>query len=237
MDRSQWDRLAKTFEEEVCDIAGEETADRLAPLVRLAAPQGKDAVLVELGCGLGSFLLKFQSHFSRMIAVDFAPKVLARAKKRCSRLRQVEWLCSDVTKAHRVIGTRADLTVCNNVITSPDQAERNAILRTIARITKKNGYALIVVPSLESERMVRALTGGSKDRTPIKGGLVLRDDAVQKQYLRGEFAAALLQHGLEPVRIRRVYYPWWREGVRKPRKALNKKPWDWAFLAARVAAR
>jgi SAM-dependent methyltransferase len=237
MKRAQWNRLAETFEEEVCDISREETADQLASLVRLALPSVGSCVLADLGCGLGSFLLKYRRHFSKMIAVDFASKILARAKKRCARLDGVEWHCMEIAKAGHVLGSVADLTVCMNVITSPDAAVRSAIWRSVARVTKAGGYALVVLPSLESERMVQAVSNGkAKDSGPGKNGLVLREDAVQKHFLRSELEPALARYGFELFRIRRAYYPWRKEGMRKPHKATGN-PWDWACLALRCPKR
>ena len=235
MNRSQWNRLADTFETEVCDISREETTNQLASLVRLAAPSGDRSVLVDLGCGLGSFVLKYRQSFSRIVAVEFAPRIIARAKKNCAGLKNVEWLNVDIAKAGRVIGAVADLTVCLNVITSPSPAVRNALWKTVACVTKPNGHALIVVPSLESERMVQLLAGvddGSKTAN-AHDGLVLRDDAVQKHFRRSELEPVLVRHGFVPVGIRRVHYPWRKEGLRKPRVAGDRSPWDWACLARR----
>ena len=62
-----------------------------------------------------------------------------------------------------------------------------------------------------------------------------RDDAVQKHFERHELGPILAAHGFVPVRIGRIYYPWAKEGLRKPRSAKGKGPWDWACLARREA--
>ena len=122
-----------------------------------------------------------------------------------------------------------------NVITSPKLAERRAIWKAIANVTKPNGYALIVVPSLESEHMVQQASG---EALPAKlaGGLVQRDDAVQKHFERRELEPILARYGFAPVRIARIYYPWAKEGLRKPRAATSN-PWDWVCLARRAACK
>jgi len=193
--------------------------------------------LVDLGCGLGSFLLKYRRHFLRMVAVDFSPAILARAQKRCAKLEAVEWHCQSIPEASRHLKCIADLTVCMNVITTPDLRTRRAIWKSVERVTKPGGHALLVLPSLESERMVQRLQGhAAKDRgVADQDGLVQRDDAVQRHFLRSEIAPALASRGFEPVRIKRVYYPWRKEGLRKPRGAKTT-PWDWLCLARRVRA-
>jgi len=31
-----------------------------------------------------------------------------------------------------------------------------------------------------------------------------------------------------------VFYPWQKEGLRKPRNAGTRQPWDWLVLAERI---
>jgi len=228
MNRTRWNELADDFETQACDIAREETKDRLGRVVDAARPSPERSVLVDLGCGLGSFVRKYQSRFAAVTAVEFAPRIIARAKKNCARVPNVRWLTLDIPRSAKTIGTIADLTVCMNVITAPNRAKRDAIWAAIAHVTKPGGFALIVVPSLESERMVQRLSGKS---AATSGGLVQRDDAVQKHFERRELADLLPRFGFAAKRIARIYYPWAKEGMRKPRGA--GEPWDWLCLAQR----
>lgn len=234
MNRAQWNHLADNFETEVCDITREETEDQLGRYVRAARPLPKKSVLVDLGCGLGSFIRRFQDRFLEITGVEYAPRIIARARKNCADVKNVKWLTMDIPRCAKTIGTVADLTVCMNVITSPSSAKRDAIWKTIAKVTKPDGHALIVVPSLESEHMVqRASHRRGKVPAAIQGGLVQRDDAVQKHFERQEFAAVLSRYGFVAVRLGRAYYPWSKEGMRKPRIAGANQPWDWVCLAQR----
>ena len=234
MNRAQWNHLADDFETEVCDIAREGTDDQLGRYVGALRLYPKSSVLVDLGCGLGSFIRRFQDRFLKITAVEYAPRIIARAKKNCAGVTKVRWLTMDIPRSARTIGAVADLTVCLNVITSPSQAKRNAIWKAIASVTKPNGHALIVVPSLESERMVQQ-AGRRGRRTKVlaamPGGLVQRDDAVQKHFERRELDTILSRYGFIVVRLGRAYYPWSKEGMRKPRFAGARQPWDWVCLA------
>ena len=231
MNRAQWNQLADEFETEVCDIAREGTDDQLKRLVGFVGLSPKNSVLVDLGCGLGSFIRKFHNRFAKITGVEFAPRIIARAKKNCAKVPRTRWLTMDIPQSVKTIGTVADLTVCMNVITSPKLAERRAIWKAIANVTKPNGYALIVVPSLESEHMVQQASGEALP-AQLAGGLVQRDDAVQKHFERRELEPILARYGFAPVRIGRIYYPWAKEGMRKPRAATSN-PWDWVCLAQR----
>jgi len=239
MDRSQWDKLADTFEEDVCDIAREETRDQLDRYVRAARPLPANATLVDLGCGLGSFVKKYRRRFARIVAVEFAPRIIARARRRCASIRHAEWLTMDIPPAARKIGAVADLTVCMNVITQAGEKRRAALWNAVACVTKPGGFALFVVASLESELMVaRILRQAGEDvPAPRKGGLVLHDDAYQKHFTREELGAVLRAHGFDPLRIGPIHYRWSKEGMRKPRSYTGKGPWDWVCVAKRVTNR
>jgi hypothetical protein len=137
-----------------------------------------------------------------------------------------------MTRAAKVLGSRADLTVCLNVVTMSNSAKRDAAWKNIYDVTKPNGYALIVVPSIESQDVVDELGRQPDKRTA--GGLVKRDGAWQKFFSRKEFAEALEGHGFKVRKLTKVHYPWQVEGLRKPRLS-SRMPWDWICLAQRVA--
>ena len=232
MDRAGWNLHADEFEALVCDIAAEGTNKELARMVRMACGSRKNLVLVDLGCGVGTFIQRFGDRFKDIVGVEFAQKIIARAEKRCADMENVTWHALDIIKAAKLIGRRADLTVCLNVITSPSAAKRNALWASVAAVTKAQGFLLLVVPSTESDDMVNSL---EPDYEPGRaGGLVARDGIYQKHYRREELVAVLADYGFTTRSIRRASYPWSIEGIRKPRAAGNRTPWDWICLAERV---
>lgn len=232
MNRVEWDLHAAKFESLVCDIVTDETSGQMPRFVAAACRSRKNLELVDLGCGVGSFVKKFGHRFERITGIDFAPRIVARARKRCADLPNAKWLAMDVTQSAKVLGTVADLTVCLNVITSPRQAKRDALWSTMADVTKPKGFALVVVPSMESQLMVNKL-GASADKIKA-GGLVHRDGVWQKFYERDELISTVSGTGFEVTRIAKVYYPWSVDGLRKPRLS-RQLPWDWGFLAQRAA--
>jgi SAM-dependent methyltransferase len=231
MDRRKWNRLSDEFDDFVFNIARTDLTGALDRYVRRVPASPRSSVLVDLGCGTGSFIQKFGHRFHQILGVEFASRTIARAKKSLRNATNIDWLTMDVEKAAEVIGSRGDLTTCLNVVTSPSPAKRHRLWAAIAKATKPRGYALVVVPSLESEMMVHSLGGSSK---PTSSGIVRIDDAKQKFYRRDELVADLERHGLKTVRIGRVFYPWGEEGMRKPRG--NRNPWGWICLARRVTA-
>jgi cyclopropane fatty-acyl-phospholipid synthase-like methyltransferase len=232
MKRADWDRLADDFETETCDITREESADLTERFVSLARIPKRKAVLIDLGCGVGTFIHRFGGRFGEIFGVEFAPRIIARARKRCADMANVTWLNNDIPHAARKIGTKADLTVCLNVITSDSMAKRAALWSSVASVTKKGGFALVVVPSLESEDVVAA-----EMKTPPKrksGGVVKRDDAWQKHYERGELETLFGKLGFTVKCIEPAHYPWSIEGLRETKARAVNRPWDWMCLARRV---
>jgi SAM-dependent methyltransferase len=236
MDRAQWNKLADEFETGVCDITREETHNQLTRYVNMVPLSPRKSTLVDLGCGIGSFVLKYGERFRAVIGVEFAPRIIARAKERCAGVEHVEWLTMDIPRAAAQIGAVADLTVCFNVITSPSVAKRNLIWASVAGVTKPKGHALLVLPSLESDAMVEQMLPLRERRAKqAANGLLDRDGALQKHFARSELAPTFAEHGFAAPRIGRIYYPWAKEGMRKPRTSGTKRPWDWICLARRVA--
>ena len=95
----EWNELAGDFENLVVDVARDETSDQLRRFVA-AAKLPKDAVLVDLGCGIGSFIQRFKHRFGAIVGVEFAPDIIARAQKACGDdPKRVEWMTMDVVKA------------------------------------------------------------------------------------------------------------------------------------------
>ena len=82
------------------------------------------------------------------------------------------------------------------------------------------------------QKHTRAGEGG---KPTFKGdGLSEKGGSWQKHYRRDELSAILARHGFKVKRIGRIYSPWSREGLRKPRNPVFKSPWDWICLAQRA---
>lgn len=236
LDRTAWNELAEDFEELVCDVVSDETNDQLRRFVNATYPSPKTSVLVDLGCGIGSFIQKFGHRFKEIVGVEYAPRIIARAKERCAAVDGVEWLNVDAARAAKQIGMRADLTVCLNVITSVSAPVRAAQWAGVASVTKPKGHALLVLPSLESEEMLhrQSLRDARNEKFKItEDGLVETEGSFQKHYRQEEVSTIAASHGLEVKRIARIVSAWSRTGMRKPRSGEWENPWDWIVLAQR----
>ncbi|MGZ5938989.1 MAG: class I SAM-dependent methyltransferase [Rhizomicrobium sp.] len=237
MSRKEWDKLADDFERDVCDITRETRGKEIAQLVLGLRPSPKKSILVDLGCGIGTFVERYGKLFHATFAVEHAPRIIARAKKRLAKRTDITWLTSNIPPAVKRLGACADLTVCMNVITMPQARIREQMWDGIARVTRKRGHAIIVVPSIESDRMVERVAYGTSRAEAIAeapGGLVDRGGSRQKHFAREELHELLARHGFRTRKVMRISYPWQKEGLRKPRNAGTRRPWDWLVLAQRV---
>jgi SAM-dependent methyltransferase len=237
MNRKEWNKHAATFEKNVCDIAREETDNQLSGFVSRASVPRDGAVLVDLGCGIGTFIHKYGDRFREIEGVEYASRTIARAKVRCAGVRGVTWRTMGIERAARLIGRRADLTVCMNVITSHSTARRASQWASVAAVTKRGGFALVVVPSIESEEMVELeYQAKKKNKKPLEhdNGVVERDGAYQKHFARDELKEILSGEGFAVTRIGKIFYPWTKEGMRQTPARRNSRPWDWTCLARRM---
>lgn len=238
MSRREWNRTADQFEEMVCDVASDETNNQLGRFVSAAHPSPKKSVLVDLGCGTGTFVQKFGKHFRQIFAADFTTAVVRKAEKTYKGATPAKWHVADVKDCPKLFGDRvADLAVCLNVITSPSPARRKSLWASIKAVTKPSGHMLVVVPSAESCEMVTALENRARKRPKPafrRGGIAERGDVWQKHFSRNELIATISELGFSVVRLGAVSYEWSSEGMRKPRSA-TRAPWDWICLAKRVA--
>jgi 2-polyprenyl-3-methyl-5-hydroxy-6-metoxy-1,4-benzoquinol methylase len=235
MSKNQWDRLATCFEDEVCDITAV-SGDLLSELVHRVRP-GDDRVLVDAGCGIGSFIDRFGSRYGEIVAFDFAPRMVGRAKQRCKHMPHVTWRTMGLEDAASKIGPVGDLTVCLNVITSTNVDLRERQWTSLAGLSKPGGQVLVVVPSIESARHVIKHIDASNEihGSKVDDGLIFRGDEHQKHYGREELRQTVWCHGLRVQSLRRIFYPWTDEGLSE--ELSVRRPWDWVCLARKPSRR
>ena len=232
MNRNQWNSLAPTFEKDVCDISREETADQIKRYVARAHIPKSGAVLVDMGCGIGTFIRQYGHRFEKIVGVEYAAAIIARAKRRCADISGVTWHTAGIEAAAKRIGPCADLTVCMNVITVPSVQNRRAMWDGLAAVTKPGGHALVVVASIEAERMIEKVLDEEPGHYP--DGLVDHDGDLQKHFAREELAADFSRAGFTVKTIGKAFYPWSKEGLRETPKLRAHPPWDWVALAQRT---
>lgn len=235
--RHSWERLAHAFAGEVCDIVA---ADRRNVIERTIAGLSRDfsrSTLLDLGCGIGTFIQTHGHRFRFVYGADFSLNMLRYAKRRCHGVPNVRWMQADLSRIDHATMPTGDVTVCLNVVTSPSKRIRSKMLRSLWKLTNAAGTTLLVVPSLESTLFVHRtikrdqLTGASK-RKLLSQGILMCDGVAQKYFSKREVLDSMRQAGFRKCTACRVWIPWSEEGLEDGHPRLNGKalPWDWLVV-------
>jgi len=240
MTRRDWNRVASVFEAEICNIVGTDYRRVLGRALFGIRSDWSKSVVVDLGCGIGTFIKRFGHKFKLIYGVDYSKHMLDRAQRLCGGVRNVRWVLADIRKLRARSVPKADLIVCLNVITSASAAVRAEIMRSVGRVTSEEGWALVVVPSLESEIHAAVMTSAVERKVPLfrhlkPGGLVRRGDTTQKYFTKDEIVQSLGRHtGFGLFHVRKVWYPWSAElEISIPPQYRLVPPWDWLVICKR----
>ncbi len=128
------------------------------------------------------------------------------------------------------IGPVGDFVACLNVITSTDADLRRRQWESLAGLVRPGGYALVVVPSLESALRVAKFAAAENriHESDFDSGIVFRGEYRQKHYSREQLRETIRSVGLRPISLKRIHYPWSDDGVDDPGRT---PPWSWVVLA------
>jgi len=119
----------------------EQYADTVAQVLR-DAPLANRHLALEVGPGDGAFLRELAPRFGRVVALDNASEMLARAQAtaREAGLQNIEFICGD-TRSAALKGLQADCVIVNMVLHhTPDPA---SILKDIGRYLAPGGVVLV----------------------------------------------------------------------------------------------
>ena len=232
MQARDWDRLAAAYDNEVCDIFVRDRKEVIARWLRARGLLRGRKTLLDVGCGIGSFIKKYGRHFGGKTGTDHSRRMLRIAAARCRQVKDCAWLQADVQSLPAALHGRGDLVVCSNVITFVSAAACTRALRQVVRCTKPGGWVMLILPALESHDTVVAIETGRRKPPRSRTAIVRRDDRMQRFYSE-EGARHLASHAnLRSVSVRKVWYPWIDEGVtRAPRG--QELPWDWLVIGRR----
>jgi SAM-dependent methyltransferase len=245
-----WDTIGNDYAEEIFSVFDSDKYGRLKKLVEKHAGRRKDAI--DFGCGIGRALPLLAPNFRHVLAVDISTELLSIA---------CQYPALNVTYQQADLAVRktglppADFAFCANVAIS-DKPERNyRILENVVKGLKKNGTAVIVVPSVESAGLSKwtlmklyksegkpayripksdkALLNGL-DLKAIRDGIIPIDGNPTKHYQLTELFR-LFDHG--PTRVEsldKLEYPWTTELAEPPAGLKAPYPWDWVVEVRRV---
>jgi SAM-dependent methyltransferase len=243
-----WSRAAQGYEQEFVDPDQPGVRNPLRQvLTRLAAD--KLTTAADLGCGIGPLLPFLAQRFRRVIGVDFAEGMLARARERCRGLANVEFLADSLAGLESLKG-QVDVAVAVNSLVLPRVAELEEALGAIRATLRPHGHFLGIVPAMDAVHYFTMLlldraraVGMPEDKA--KQNAAHHADHALYDFGFGHFRyKGLDQHFWQPFEVR---YRLKRAGFRRVRLAKvllsweqfgcvrdlsdQPPPWDWFFHA------
>ena len=253
-DRDQgraWSRQATQYDELFLDPFRPGVESPLLPALA-ALPHPETLTVADLGCGTGPLLPHLVGRFGRVIGVDFAPGMIARARKRLGKdAAAVEFLTRPMFELDDLAGM-LDVAVAVNSIVMPDVREIDRTLGAIRRALRPDGVFFGVLPAMDAihyhtmilhdHALDRGLSPEEAERHAAFhaehhyydftfgrfGFLGLR----QKFWQPFEARHRLTKAGFREVELGQVFYPWddsiagFQDFTHLPRS------WDW-FVRAR----
>jgi len=237
--------------------------DPFAPGVKNPLWDALDAItdparqtVIDLGCGTGPLLPCLLERFGRVIALDFAPAMLARARDRLGPEQscRVTWLHRAMHELDDLAG-QIDVAITINSLVMPDVRQIEQTLRSIHASLRPRGVLLGIVPSIDAIQyhtmllLDQALEEGLEmaDAMRFTGhhaehrfydfafGRFKFQGLRQKFWLPFEVEHRLGKAGFRGIKLNKVLYPWDESLVGSAELAGFPPTWDWFFLARRPA--
>src|SRR5262249_37229291 len=145
----QWSRHAARYDEVFLDALRPEVQNPvLAALEAIADPPRR--TVADLGCGTGALLPYLVGRFGRVVALDFAPGMIAPARRRlgpdAAKVRFETRAMDDLA----AFAGQLDVAVAINSLVMPDVRVIDRTLRAIRASLRPGGVFLGVVPAIDA---------------------------------------------------------------------------------------
>ena len=217
-----------------------------------AIPDTATKTVADLGCGTGPLLPELVQRFHRVIALDFAPKMLQLAAARLdpNSASRVTLLERPMHKLDDLAG-QLDVTIAINSLVMPDVRLIDRTLRSIHTSLKPGGLFLGIVPSIDTVHyhllllMDQALDQGMEPREARRVaelqverrhydfafGEFHFDGLRQKFWQPFEVEYRLSKAGFKTTTLAKVLYPWDDSVAGSATLGGFPRNWDWFFQA------
>ncbi len=139
--RGIWDENAAFWDEKMGDVGNFTQKTLVGPATERLLELKPDELVLEIACGNGVFTRRMAQLGARVVASDFAEKMLEQARKRSAAYGdRIEYRRIDATDENQIValGTRQfDAAVCNMAIM--DMAAIEPLLSGLRQVLKPNG--------------------------------------------------------------------------------------------------
>ncbi len=137
---------------ETFDRSGAEAAERLA------AHLSPDAIVVDLGCGIGRVALHLAPRCRLLWAVDASPLMLRYARRRLGERDNVLYARSRGTAVPDVPSGSVDLVYSLLTLQHLEREDAFLLLQDVRRMLRPDGVAYLTFPNLLSDTYLDAFT-------------------------------------------------------------------------------
>ena len=246
----QWSRHAARYDELFLDAFSPGVE---SPLLRAleAIPEPGRRTVADLGCGTGPLLPHLVRRFGRVIALDFAPKMIARSRERLGpEGRDVAFETREMHALDDYAGA-LDVAVAVNSLVMPDVRQIDRTLAAIRAALKGDGVFLGVVPSIDAIHYHTMLLLDQALDRGVEPEEAERLAAFQAEHHYYDFAFGrfsylglrqkfwqpfevrhrLRKAGFASVELDQVLYPWDESLGCGTELAEHPRSWDWFFVA------
>jgi len=250
-ERSHWDKIAPSYNEEIFDVFKSDKEKKLHRFFSKHANLRHSAI--DFGCGTGKALPFLSPIFKNVVAVDISKECLTTASKR--PYKNIQFLRKDLS-APNVRLTPAEFVFCCNVIMLPEVKKNLMMFRNVTRSLRPKGTALLIVPSSESMLFAawRMIDWYRKDgvlpenitmdelayfngrKTDLLQGIFKIDGVPTKHYSESELEVLFKQAGLRVTALEKLTYAWNTEFASPPSWMKQPYPWDWIIECKKISA-
>jgi SAM-dependent methyltransferase len=150
--------IAADADPERFERSGQADAERVGRLV------GRDATVLDLGCGTGRVARYMAERCGLLWAVDASPVMLEMASRRLSGRPNVRLVRSQDTTAAEVPDHSVDVAYSILVLQHVEREDAFLLLRELWRVLKPSGRAYLTFPNLLSDAYLSIFVAGADAR-------------------------------------------------------------------------
>ena len=247
--KKHWNTIANTYDDEVFDVFN---SDKKKILPRYFKKHtNKRKVATDFGCGIGKAFPYLSPGFKHVLALDISDECIDIAKER--GFTNITYKRADLTQQSLKLRP-ADFGLCCNVAILPELAANRLIIKTVSKGLRKSGFAIFVVPSVES-MMYSAWQlvdwyrreGVKPNKIPSRElsyfetgvpnmvqGIFNINGVATKHYTASELHVLFEEAGMKITSLEKIEYDWNTEFDNPPSWLKAPLPWDWMVEAKKM---
>src|ERR1700752_357458 len=150
MKRNYWEKIAASYNDEIFDVLQNDKKALIRSAIKRYASKRK--TVIDIGCAIGKWLPVLSPAFKKVYAVDISKENLEIAKKLYPEFTNVVYDRIDMSGSKAKMPL-CDAGICINAILTDSLKKRNVFFTNLKNCIKKNGYLILVIPSLESSML------------------------------------------------------------------------------------